>query len=39
VLLTIKNENAYSLKVALANGGIVEKRNDIRCYVWIECKK
>lgn len=39
VLLTIKNENAYSIKVALANGGIVEKRNDIRCYVWIECKK
>jgi len=38
-LLTIRNDNEYSLKVALANGGIIEKRNDIRCFVWIESKK
>jgi predicted acetyltransferase len=37
-LLTIRNENEYSLKTALANGGIIKKRNDIRCNVWIKCK-
>jgi Predicted acetyltransferase len=36
-LLTIRNENEYSLKTALANGGIIENRNDIRSYVWIKC--
>lgn len=35
VLLTIQNKNEYSLKVALANGGVIEKRNDIRYYIWI----
>lgn len=39
VLLTIRNENVYSIKVALANKGIIEKRNDMRCFVWIESKK
>jgi predicted acetyltransferase len=38
VLLTIKNYNEYSLKVALANDGTIEKSNDIRHYVWIDCK-
>ena len=37
ILLTIRNENEYSLKVALSNGGVVEKRDDIRCFVWIDC--
>lgn len=36
VLLTIQNKNEYSLKVALANGGVIEKRNDIRYYIWIK---
>ncbi len=35
VLLTIKEENKASLAVALANGGIVEKIEEGKYYVWI----
>jgi len=37
VLLTIRNENMASIKVALANGGEIEKKNDIRHFIWIDC--
>jgi len=37
LLLTVQNHNTASVKVALAGGGIVEKANDIRHYIWIEC--
>lgn len=35
VLITILNTNIASIKVALANGGIIEKTNDIRHFIWI----
>lgn len=39
VLLTIKNHNISSLKVAMANGGVVEHTNEIRKHIWIDCNK
>lgn len=36
VLLTIQNTNEPSVRVALANGAKLEKKNDIRGYYWIE---
>ena len=35
ILVTIQNDNKASLQVALANGGEIEKVNDIRHYIWI----
>ena len=35
-LLTIQNHNIASIKVALANGGQIEKKNDIRHFIWID---
>jgi predicted acetyltransferase len=37
ILLTIRNENTYSVKVALSNNGKIEKSNEERQYVWIDC--
>ena len=37
ILLTIRNGNEASIKVAVANGGIIEKVTDNKHYVWIEC--
>ncbi len=37
MLLTIRNGNEASLKVALKSGGVVEKISDIRHYIWIDC--
>jgi predicted acetyltransferase len=39
VLITIHSDNTPSLKVAVANGGIVEKSTEVRHYVWIDCTK
>ncbi|MDE6219437.1 MAG: GNAT family N-acetyltransferase, partial [Lachnospiraceae bacterium] len=36
LLLTIHTQNAPSLRVALENGGKIEKATDERTYVWIE---
>lgn len=36
VLLTIREENKASLAVALANGGVVEKTEAGKYYVWID---
>ena len=37
LLLTIQNDNERSIKVALANGGVIEKVTDIRHFIWIDC--
>ena len=37
VLLTIHKDNLPSRKVALANGGVVERTTDKICYIWIAC--
>ena len=37
ILLTINNDNVHSIKVAINNGGIVEKVSDNKHYIWIEC--
>lgn len=37
VLLTIRNNNIASIKVALANGGEIERVNDIHHFIWIDC--
>ena len=36
-LITVHNGNAASIKVALANGGAIEKVNDIRHFIWVDC--
>ncbi len=36
VLLTIRNHNAPSIHVALANGGKIEKITADKHYIWIE---
>lgn len=37
LLLTVQNHNISSIKVALANGGQIEKKNDVRHFIWIDC--
>ena len=37
MLLTIRNANTPSIKVALGNGGVIEKANDVRHYIWVKC--
>lgn len=36
VLLTIHTDNAVSIAVALANGGIITDKTDERIYIWID---
>lgn len=36
VLLTIHTDNAASIAVALANGGIITEKTDERIYIWID---
>jgi len=36
VLLTVNNDNMASLRMAAANGGVVERVSDIRHYIWID---
>lgn len=36
-LITVQNENTASIKVALANGGVIEKKNEVRHFIWVEC--
>lgn len=36
LLLTIQNQNAPSIHVALANGGRIEKISEERHYIWID---
>ena len=37
VLITVHNDNTSSIKVALANGGKVEKVTSERHLIWIDC--
>lgn len=37
VLLTIRTNNYASIKVALKNNGVIEKRNKKWYYIWIDC--
>lgn len=37
VLLTIHCNNINSLKVAMKNGGVIEKQDENKCWLWIEC--
>ena len=37
MLITIANHNIPSIKVALANGGVVDRVNRIRHYMWVDC--
>ena len=36
LLLTIQNHNTASLKVAINNGGKIERVNEKRHYIWVE---
>lgn len=36
-LVTVRNNNTNSIKVALSNGGKIEKVNEERHYIWIDC--
>ncbi len=38
LLLTIRNGNAPSIRVALANGGIIEKTDGERHFIWLDCR-
>lgn len=37
VLITVRNKNTNSIKVALNNNGKIEKVNNERHYIWIDC--
>jgi predicted acetyltransferase len=37
ILLTVRNGNSPSIKVGLNNNGRIEKVNDERHYIWIDC--
>ena len=39
VLLTVQNHNLPSIRVALANGGRIEKIAEDRHYIWIDLEK
>jgi len=34
ILITVQNHNTASIQVAIANGGIIEKANETRHYIW-----
>ncbi|MFL0248612.1 GNAT family N-acetyltransferase [Candidatus Clostridium stratigraminis] len=36
-LVTVRNSNTNSIKVALNNNGKIEKVNEERHYIWIDC--
>lgn len=36
-LITVQNGNTPSVKVALANGGVIEQVGEERNYIWVEC--
>ena len=38
MLLTIRKDNVYSLKAALANHGVIERQTDVRYFVWVDCR-
>lgn len=36
-LITVLNDNVASIRVALKNGGVIEKVDDTRHFIWINC--
>lgn len=38
ILVTVRNENKPSLKVALANGGVIDKADEVRHHIWLKSK-
>ncbi len=38
-LLTIRPDNTPSLKVALNNGGTLDRATDAHCYIWVDTKR
>lgn len=36
-LITVQRGNDASVRVALANGGVVERENEARYFIWVEC--
>ena len=38
MFLTIRNDNQASIKVALNNDAIIEKKSDVRQFLWIKCQ-
>ena len=36
LLMTVRNDNAASIKVALANNGVIAEINNERHYIWID---
>ena len=38
-LITVHNGNDASIRVALKNGGELEKVNETRHYIWVKCRK
>ena len=39
MLITIQNHNTPSIRTALSNGGVVERTDDVRHYIWVACDK
>ena len=38
-LVTVHNDNSASIKVALKNGGEIERVTDVRHLIWVDCRK
>ena len=38
-LITVHNTNPASIRVALRNGGVIERVTDMRHLIWVECRK
>lgn len=38
VLATVRNGNKPSIQVALANSGVIDKVDEVRHYIWLNCK-
>lgn len=36
-LITVRNSNTASIKVAVAHGGMIERISEERHYIWIDC--
>ena len=38
-LVTVHNDNPASIRVALKNGGVIGRTNDLRRFIWVECRE
>jgi len=37
LLITVRNNNPASIRVALSCGGVIDHVNDVRHYIWLDC--